>query len=131
MSQPKRQFRSILTPQEPDIDEIMDAVDSAAQRDDIPSLVRPSDAKAKTAAAASEGAPAATVTPLPPRRERKVNPASTVRWTIEGPEYLLKQIKERMIKEGGTQRYLTLKAFKADGYTIHDVDLYKDGRREK
>ncbi len=130
MNQPKRQFRSILNPAEPDITEIMNAVNTATHEHDIPSLVRPSDANAKSPTTEGDDAPAdSNVTPLTTRRAKKVNPAPTQKKTMELPTYLWDELRLISAKEKKAQRYLVLKAFKDAGYNVHDVDLFEDGRR--
>ncbi|WP_409562183.1 hypothetical protein RLW55_01345 [Hyphomicrobium sp. B1] len=132
MNKPTKRFRSVFDdptekdgrPTEvPHLDELMDAVDKEVQRSNIPSLVYPKDEKAKR-----DAQDAANVTQLP-KRARKVNPAPTERFTVELPAYVVKELKQKTITESATVRYLVIKAFKDAGYTVHDIDLFKDGRR--
>lgn len=130
MSRPKPKFRSVFDEPESDIGEMMEAVDQVADADNIGNIARPSDNPTSLATARPAATPETNVTPLAPRRVRKVNPAPTSRGTVELPTYLWDAIAEKGVKEKVTKRYLVLKAFKDAGYTVHDVDLFKDGRRE-
>jgi hypothetical protein len=128
MTRPKPKIRSIFEEPDADIGQMMDAVDQVADAENIGNIARPSDNPAPLASTSS--ASDSNVTPLTPRRVRKVNPAQTSRGTVELPTYLWNDIAEKTVKEKVTKRYLVLKAFKDAGYTVHDVDLFKDGRRE-
>jgi len=126
----KRQFTSVFDqPQpatrEPDIEEMMSAVDRVVDEQNIPTNVFPKDVKAKQA----KEAELSNVTPLATKRARKVNPAPTERFTVELPAYVVKEIKQKTVTEDATVRYLVIKAFKDAGYTVNNVDLFKDGRR--
>lgn len=130
MSRSKPKFRSVFEEPETDIGQMMDAVDQVADAEDIGNIARPSDGPAPLARTKHTAVLESNVTPLTPRRARKVNPAPTSRGTVELPTYLWDDLAEKGAKEKVTKRYLVLKAFKDAGYTVHDVDLFKDGRRE-
>lgn len=127
MNAPKRKFESVLAKTEaattgaeaPSHAEIAAAVDQVADQHNVGSIVRPSDAPRVV--------PESVVTPL--RRVKKVMPAPTTKSTMELPTYLMQEIALKSAKGEGTKRYLVLKAFKDAGYTVNDIDLYKDGRR--
>lgn len=128
MNRAKPKFTSVFAkPKEETITEMLDAVDQVADKANIGTLVRPDDAPATP-----EPTPQAqdsNVTPLPNRRPRKVTPAPTQKKTVELPTYLWDELLLKSAKEKITQRYLVLQAFKDAGYTVHDIDLFKDGRR--
>lgn len=129
MNTSKRQFRSVFDkppPQPDNIAEILSAVETVANKDNIGNLVRPSDTAKDEAA---QPLASDNVTTLAPRRARKVTPAQTQKKTVELPTYVWDEILLKSAKEKNTQRYLVLQAFKDAGYTVHDIDLYKDGRR--
>jgi len=130
MTRSKPKIRSIFEEPEADIGQMMEAVDQVADAENIGNISRPSDNPAPLASTLPPAAPESNVTPLAPRRVRKINPAQTSRGTVELPTYLWNDIAEKGVKEKVTKRYLVLKAFKDAGYTVHDVDLFKDGRRE-
>lgn len=97
----------------------MTVVKQMAQEKGVPTLVETT----------TDDTAANNVTPLSARRARKVTPAPTQKKTIELPVYLWDEISMKAPKEKTTQRYLVLQAFKDAGYTVHDIDLFKDGRR--
>lgn len=117
-----RGFRKV-SQEIPNVDVIEQAVTAHAIANDVPSIVKPSDApKAATA----------SVVVVPSKeRVRKIEPSPCKRIAAEVPTYVLKEIKRRVNEEGGTLKYHLLKALRDAGYFIKDVDLYEDGRRDR
>lgn len=116
-----RGFRKV-SQEMPNVDAIEKAVTAHAIANDVPSIVKPSDAAKVFADGVS----------LPAKeRVRKVEPTPCKRIAAEVPTYVRKELMRRVNEEGGTLKYHVLKALREAGYTIKDVDLYEDGRRDR
>jgi len=48
------------------------------------------------------------------RGRRKINTEKTIRYTIDIPESLYKQIRHKVVDEGGTMKALIMKAIKKE-----------------
>lgn len=122
---PIKDFGLVAT--KPDIAKAGKVVEQFSIDHNIPSITLPSQAASASAAPA---APAGeNITPL--KREKPVRKqvrAEQAKLSAMVPLYLLDQIDKKRGRTA-TTRYLVLKAFKADGYEVHDVDLVEDGRR--
>lgn len=122
---PIKDFGLVAT--KPDIAKASAVVKQFSIDHDIPSITLPSQGPTATDAAT---APAIeNVAPL--KREKPVRKharAEQAKLSAMVPLYLLEQI-DRKRGRTATTRYLILKAFKADGYEVHNVDLVEDGRR--
>jgi hypothetical protein len=141
MNTPTRTFKS-LKEGALDIGKVTAAVQEVAKQGNIPTLSFPKDA----AAPSSETAPVVPASPpsTPATEERtedniahlrrakaarKSNPAPLIRVAVDLPDYLVEAIATAIPKRRVTKRYLFLEAFRAAGFTIHDVDMIEDGRR--
>lgn len=49
---------------------------------------------------------------------------------LDVPDYLARAMRVEAAKRGCTLRYLTLKALKADGWTVNDEDIGEGPRRQ-
>lgn len=116
-----RQFKSL------DLSKIKSAVGEVAKENDVPKLVHPS--VPAVPAISDDASPALQLTPAK-RAARKNNPAPVKRVAVDLPDYLVKAITKQHAEQGVTKRYLYLQAFRAAGYTVNDVDMLEDGRRE-
>lgn len=136
-----------------DFDRAFAVVDQIAQEHDIPSLTRPSQAKAAAdvvtlppaasslaeASVADTARQAATPTPKPPKAGK--HKKQTVenddandgirRLTIDLPAYLFKEISQRGFDQGASAKYVILQALQNDRFTIEPEDMKKDGRRTR
>ena len=99
-----------------------EAVEQVAAEDNVPSLTFP----------AGEGDTAQLPSDKPrrPRAVRKATPAPITRVAVDLPNYLVEAIRKQAAEENVTKRFLYLKAFRAAGFTIQDVDMMEDGRRD-
>jgi hypothetical protein len=117
----------------PDIDAIDSAIKDYSERNDVPRSTRPSEEKAIAAAAVAavtEGI-GSNVTPLRKARAGKKERAPNIRTGIDLPDYVKKAIAKKALDENVTLRFLHLKALRAIGITVNDVDFEEDGRRAK
>jgi hypothetical protein len=131
MTTAPRTFKAM--PKSMDMNRLKSAVNEVAREDNVPTLSFPdSPSTISTEPAATPPADTSvTVTALPkPKSPRKSNPAPVKRVAVDLPDYLIKKINTQAAEEGVTKRYLYLKAFRADGFTVHDIDMMEDGRRE-
>lgn len=117
----------------PDIDAIDTAIKDYSERNDVPRSTRPSEEKAAAAAAVAAVTETANtnVTPLRKPRAVKKERAPNIRTGVDLPDYVCKAIAKRAVDEGCTKRFLWLKALRAIGVTVNDVDFEEDGRRGK
>ncbi len=115
-----RSFRPALAPlPEPSV--IESAVNEHSKINNVPSVVKPSDARA----AVTE-----TVTlPVNDKAARVKKTSPSMRFTCELPNYVVKELGRRVLEQGGTKKFHLLKALQSGGFTVKDVDLYEDGRR--
>jgi hypothetical protein len=134
MSTTPRTFKSMTKPL--DIARLKSAVTEVARADNVPTLSFPNSSPAE-ATAPTDAAPAPTpetpttvATLRKPKAARKSNPAPVSRVAIDLPDYLILAINKKAAEEGVTKRFLHIKALKADGFAVHDVDLQEDSRRE-
>lgn len=134
-----------------DFERAFDVVDQIAVEQDIPSLTRPSQAKAAgevvtLPAAASSLAEAqaaesklqgSTSAPRPSKAAKPKKPPienddisdGVRRLTIDLPSYLFKEISQRGFDQGASAKYVILQALQNDSFTIEPEDMKKDGRR--
>lgn len=118
MTAPKPEMKNVFDPS--NVTATMSAVKQIAREKGVPSMTVPGGEQASEAAGDS-------VVPL--KKVRKVTPAPTSKGTMELPQYLWEELALKGVKQKVTKRYLVLQAFKDAGYSVHDIDLYKDGRR--
>lgn len=126
------------------VEQFKKAVQTVAKEDNVPSLSFPREEGGATDLSppqTQEAAPTPAVTaPAPvtdlvqpqrrPRPVRKVAPAPTERVAVDLPVYLIDAIRKKAAEDNVTRRYLYLKAFRSAGFTIQDVDMMEDGRRD-
>lgn len=110
-------------------DSIKKAVKEVTTEQNIPKLTYPTEAASPTPA--SIPAPATPDVVPAKRAPRKAGgPARVIRTAVDLPDYLLKALAKESVEKGVTKRYLYLSAFRAAGFTINDIDMQEDGRRE-
>lgn len=118
----KPQFKSRILSAVPDFDEIASAVDAVSVKNDVPTVVKPSEQIAADAAA--------NVTSLVRKEKpvRKSAKATQRKLSLLIPEYLAIAIEnKRTINR--TKRHVVLSAFKDAGYEVREADFMEDGRR--
>lgn len=122
MNSPKPQFKNAFAKEPPNFDAISAAIDQVAIKNDIGSMIKPSEAQATT--------PTTTVVTLPKKERgpRKPQRAEERKLTVMVPLYLLEAIEKKRTLTT-TKRYVVLSAFKAAGYEVREVDFMEDGRR--
>jgi len=137
MSSP-RTFKSI------NVEQFKKAVETVAREDNVPTLSFPSEEgsapepsapQPQLASLESADTAVSPVTELAqpqrrPRPVRKITPAPTERVAVDLPVYLIDAIRKKAAEDNVTRRYLYLKAFRSSGFTIQDVDMMEDGRRD-
>jgi hypothetical protein len=112
-----------------DMDE--EAIDRLVAQTGAPSLVHPTPLADDAEQGHHDQAQAARST----RRVREpVTGKATPRtkWgrvTIELPDYLIEELKMRVVKNKSSLRHVIMKALRAQDFTILDADLIKDGRK--
>lgn len=119
----------------PNVDSISAAINDYAERNNVPSIVLPSERKAEQAPAAvalSGEGDATNVTPLRKdkkvAKEKKTAPAPTKRLPLDFPEYLHRAIRTDAAQKGVSAKHIVMLALKEAGYTIREADLIEDGR---
>lgn len=130
-----------------DFDRAFAVVDQIAEEHDIPSLTRPSQAKAASevvtlpSAASSLAEAGATEAARQTSKASKAikskkQPAESEdtseglrRLTIDLPNYLFKEINQRGFDQGASAKYVILQALQNDSFKIEPEDMKKDGRR--
>ena len=125
MNTPARPFK--------DITKIRAAVDAIAKKDDVPTVVFPSALAKDSTQPATESAAAAPVETISPRKPRLVKKerARNIRTGVDLPDYVKIAIAKMALDEKVTNRFLHLKALRAIGIAVNDVDFEEDGRRGK
>jgi hypothetical protein len=117
-----------------DLKSIQTAVKEVAAKNDIPTITYPSTQPATPAptevASPESGDGEGKVTPLKPVKVRKKEPAPVRRVSVDLPVYLIKDIAKKSLDDEVTKKFLYLKAFRALGFQINDVDFTEDGRRD-
>lgn len=98
-----------------DLDSTLAAVSKLTEEQNIPTLVHP---KATDVAETKVA-----------HRKKGPQPAANIRTSLELPDYLRKEMARKTADTRKTLRFQVLDALKANGYTVHDIDLHEDGRR--
>lgn len=111
-----------------DLKAIQTAVKEVAAKNDIPSITYPSTQPVNAPEVGGEGEDKVAV--LKPAKVRKKEPAPIRRVSVDLPVYLIKEIAKKSLEDEVTKKFLYLKAFRALGFQINDVDFQEDGRRE-
>ncbi|WP_414463407.1 hypothetical protein [Hyphomicrobium sp. DY-1] len=126
-TQPNR-FKSALAKKPmPDFDAMAAAVDHVADKNDVGSLTKPSDAPLAPASTPTTD----NVTALTPRKERapkKQTRAEEGKLSVMVPVYLLEALDKKRTRNK-TKRFIVLQAFKDAGYEVREADFTEDGRR--
>lgn len=87
------------------------------------------------AATPSAVAPAAPVEPPPPAPTPAaapamvVRPASTKPWQAMFPDYLIEELRNAAAREGTAQKVIVMRALRAAGFRVDDIDLQDLRRR--
>jgi hypothetical protein len=110
------------------LDSIKKAVKEVVKEGNIPTVTFPSNVEPEPQVLANTTA--TTVTPLRKPRPNKSARAPNVRTSVDVPDYVPKAIAKMALDEECTKRFLWLKALRAIGITINDIDFEQDGRRE-
>ncbi len=118
-----------------DIKRIKGVVDEVAKDNNVPTLSFPTSGEGVIAAVLPEEPAAVAATDISPPATRqkavkKSAPAAVKRVAVDMPDYLVRAIKKRAMEDDVTIRFLYLTAFRAAGFTVNDVDMMEDGRRE-
>jgi hypothetical protein len=113
----------------PDVDGISAAIADYSERNNVPTMIHPSERKALQTQPLAEAA--SNVTPMRKPRPAKKERAVNVRVAVDLPDYVTKAIAKTAVNEEVTKRFLFLKALRAIGITVNDVDMEEDGRRAK
>lgn len=115
----------------PDVDSISAAISDYSERNNVPSMILPSEKKALQTQPAADTSSANNVTPIRKTRPAKKERAVNRRVAVDLPDYVVKAIAKTAVNDDVTKRFLFLKALRSIGITVNDVDMEEDGRREK
>jgi len=83
----------------------------------------------------NDDADGARETARPARRTREPvegKPTPRAKWgrvTVELPDYLIDELKERSFKQRASTRHMVMKALRAANYRILDADMIEDARK--
>jgi hypothetical protein len=119
-----------VSPTTPDFNGVGSKVNSYAEQHNVPRLVHPKSATEKGPAPSPVAEPSAPPQPAD-KPSRATGSSPTRRLTVDVPEYLLKDIKDRSTSKDVTVKYTVVTAFHKAGFHVAAADLIEDGRRGK
>ncbi len=73
--------------------------------------------------------PVAQVAPAPPPPPPVIRPAPTKPWQAMFPDYLIEELRNAAAREGTAQKVIVMRALRAAGCRVDDIDLQDLRRR--
>lgn len=124
--------RAPFMPVTPDIDD--EQLERLAQGKGVGTLVTTKPAEPRAGEGAPVPSPAAASMPTKIEKPEAAVPTPTPRAdmksvNLELPLYLWTDLKIRAAQSQTSLRHVIMKALKAEGFTIADIDMIEDGRR--
>lgn len=100
--------------------------DTTAEPPPPPPAPAPVPVAPRAAAPAPSAPPAAPVAAPPPAA---IRPAGTKPWQAMFPEYLIEELRHAAAREGTAQKVVVMRALRAAGFRVDDIDLQDLRRR--
>lgn len=121
-----KQDRKPFLPVTSDIDD--ERIERLAQEKGVASMVKPAPATQR----AGEEAPVKPTRKAVEPSQSTATPRSKMKAVnLELPDYAWTDLKIRAAQMQTSVRHIVMKALKADGIAIRDVDMVEDGRRDR
>lgn len=81
------------------------------------------------AAPLPQASPSRTAAPSPPPAPALPRPAPTKPWQAMFPDYLIDELRQAAAHEGTAQKVVVMRALRAAGFHVNDIDLQDLRRR--
>lgn len=73
--------------------------------------------------------PVSIPTPVPAHAPAVIRPAATKPWQAMFPEYLIEELRQAAAREGTAQKVVVMRALRAAGFRVDEIDLQDLRRR--